>query len=151
MTCVLMSSDWAQTLTAVGKPLFKQIRKPTKCVISPTKCLSPHWEQVGKIYTKGRDYIQKKTTKAFFCLCTVQRQKKGSDSLQHSGFMSMVHIGRPQKFLVEVVLSKMQTCFLKCQHFDVVLMTFSENSNVQLGSAFLLFVVPFGGKNVWSF
>lgn len=30
-------------------------------------------------------------------------------------------------------------------------MTFSENNNVQLGSAFLLFVVPFGGKTLGLF
>lgn len=98
------------------------------------------------ILKEGTTY--RKTTKAFFWLCTVQRQKEGSDSLQHSDFMTRVHIWWPWKFLVEVEVNIMQTLFLKCQHFDVVLMTFSENNNVQQGSAFLLFVVPFGEKHL---
>lgn len=36
MTCVPVSSDLAQTLTIVGKPLFKQIRKQ-----------NPQWKACG--------------------------------------------------------------------------------------------------------
>lgn len=105
-----------------------------------------NWLGINKLNSWG--FYRKTITKALFCLCTVQRQKQRSHILQQVCFIFRHLLQGPKKSFIEVMLNKMQTRLQKCQHFHFVLMTFSENNDVQLRVFYLYCPL---GKNIFSF